>query len=67
MATGRTIIPFSGFSYYKIEYKGEIPTMLQGAYDEINNINEDKPRRQYRKVRKENGGSVPEVKSEPRK
>ena len=67
IAASRTIVPFSGFSYYKIEYKGEIPKKLQEAYDHINDINDDKPRKQYLRKRKENGGSVPEVKSEPRK
>jgi hypothetical protein len=57
-----TVIPFDGFSYYRINYNGEMPPKLLDAYDEINQINDEKPRRQYLKARKENGGILPEAK-----
>jgi hypothetical protein len=39
-----------------------MPPKLLDAYDEINQINDEKPRRQYLKARKENGGILPEAK-----
>jgi hypothetical protein len=59
---GKTIIPFDGFSYYRIDYDGQIPQKLTDAYNEINEINDQKPRRQYLKDRKRNGGLLPEAK-----
>lgn len=61
MKQSQTVIPFNGFSYYKIEYKGEIPKKLQESYDEINDLNEENPRRQYLKAREANGGVVKEA------
>jgi len=57
-----TIVPFNGFSYYKIDYNGQLPEKLQNSYDEINDINDEKPRKQYLKARNEIRGSMPEVK-----
>jgi hypothetical protein len=62
MMPSETVIPFDGFSYYRINYNGEMPPKLLDAYDEINQINDEKPRRQYLKARKENGGILPEAK-----
>jgi hypothetical protein len=63
MMPGESIIPFDGFSYYRIDYDGRIPDKLQKAFDEINDINDEKPRRQYLKARNENGGILPGAKS----
>ena len=62
MKAYKTIIPFDGFSYYRIDYNGNIPGKLLDAYNEINEINDKKPRRQYLNARKANGGVLPEAK-----
>ncbi len=50
------IVPYNGFSFYKIEYKGELPESLIEAYDKINDLNEEAPRKKFddkrRKYRK---------------
>jgi hypothetical protein len=33
-------IPFNGFSFYRIDYKGEIPKNLKKAYRQMNELNE---------------------------
>lgn len=53
-------IPFDGFSYYKIEYKGEWPQSLLKDYYEMNEINETPPRGNYEKDRRKNGGVLVE-------
>ena len=67
MMTAQNVIPFNGFSYYKIEYKGEIPEKLQEAYDEVSAIDDRDPRRQYQAARLKNGGVVPEGKMPAKK
>jgi hypothetical protein len=49
---GENIVPFNGFSYYKIDYPGEIPEALRKAYEELLELNEEKPREKYRDKRK---------------
>lgn len=44
-------IPFNGFSYFKIDYKGEIPKSLEKAYERINELNNEPPRNKFKKVR----------------
>lgn len=50
----KTEIPFNGFSYYKIKYNGEVPESLTDAYEKLDDIDEDKPRRKYKKERRKN-------------
>lgn len=50
----QTTIPFNGFSLYKIKYNGEVPASLTDAYGNLEEINEDKPRRKYIIERKRN-------------
>ena len=57
-----TTIPFNGFSYYKIDYKGELPEKLLDAYYEMNDLNKTKPRKKYEKKRENLGLPVMEVK-----
>ncbi len=45
-------IPYNGFSYYKIEYKGELPDFLLRAYKEMDGLNNEGPREKYQKERK---------------
>jgi hypothetical protein len=51
-------IPYDGFSYYKIDYKGELPRQLQAAYQDMDDLNETKPRAKYDKERKKVDGGV---------
>jgi hypothetical protein len=46
------IVPFNGFSFYKIEYQGEIPESLIRAYKEMNELNNEAPRKKYKHDRK---------------
>jgi len=50
-----TTIPFNGFSYYKIDYKGKVPESLQKAFDEMSQLNDERPRIKYEKDRAKNG------------
>ena len=47
-----TVIPYNGFSFYKITYQGEIPQALTRAYTEMNELNDHSPREKFRKVRR---------------
>jgi hypothetical protein len=49
----QNVIPYNGFSYYRIEYKNELPAWLIKAYKEMNKINNDPPRRKLRLARQE--------------
>ncbi len=48
----KTTIPFDGFSYYEIQYKGEMPRELLKAYQKMNELNTESPRIQYLKQHK---------------
>jgi hypothetical protein len=48
------VIPFYGFSFYKITYKGEFPTSLLKAYRQMNEFNNEAPRKKYQEERKKN-------------
>ena len=50
--TGENIIPYNGFSFYKIEYKGEFPESLIKAYQKMNELNDEAPRKEFKKDRK---------------
>ena len=47
-----TSIPFDGFSYYDIQYKGDFPPELLKAYQKMNELNGESPRIKYRKEHK---------------
>ncbi|MDD4970035.1 MAG: DUF748 domain-containing protein [Paludibacter sp.] len=49
-----TVIPFNGYSFYKITYKGEYPASLLKAYRKMNELNNDDPRKEYIKKRNNN-------------
>jgi hypothetical protein len=40
-------VPYNGFSYFKIAYPGDMPRELQKAYDELNKLDEEYPRKKY--------------------
>jgi hypothetical protein len=48
----KNTIPFDGFSYYEIQYKGDIPPELLKAYQKMNELNADAPRIKYLKEHK---------------
>lgn len=45
-------IPYDGFSYFKLAYPGESPKALLKAYQRMNELNDDAPRKRYLKERK---------------
>ncbi|MGZ6501210.1 MAG: DUF748 domain-containing protein, partial [Bacteroidia bacterium] len=52
------VVPFNGFSYFKINYKGDIPESLIKAYDKLRELNEEAPRDKYLNLRQETPGSI---------
>ena len=54
MYTGENTIPYNGFSFYKIVYKGEFPDALLKAYRKMNDLNNEAPRKHYKNERKKN-------------
>ncbi len=51
-------IPYNGFSYFKLEYPGEIPAALHKAYQKMNDLNDEVPRKKYRAQRKKEAALV---------
>jgi hypothetical protein len=49
---GGNVIPYNGFSFYKIDYKGEFPESLNKAYQQMNELNNEAPRKKFRQGRK---------------
>ncbi len=47
-------IPFNGYSYYKLSYKGTLPSSLLKAYEKMNDLNSESPRSRFRKYREKN-------------
>ena len=50
-STSQNTIPYNGFSFYKITYKGELPDYLIKAYCKMNELDNEKPREKYQKER----------------
>ena len=55
---GENLIPYNGFSFYKIEYKGEFPESLTKAYQQMNKINDDELKKIFNKDRKKSGSTL---------
>jgi hypothetical protein len=53
MEASETGIPFNGFSYYKITYKGDFPESLLKAYSDINEMDNKRPRSKFKKEREQ--------------
>jgi len=49
---GGNVIPYNGFSFYKIDYKEEFPEYLIKAYQQMNELNSEAPRKKFRQERK---------------
>jgi hypothetical protein len=47
----RNVIPYNGFSFYKIEYEGELPKALTKAYEKIRELNDEAPRKNYERAK----------------
>lgn len=52
---GKNVIPYNGFSFYKIHYKGAFPEYLLKAYRKMNEFNNSAPRDKFTKERKKIG------------
>ncbi len=48
---GENIIPYNGFTFYRIDYKGEFPESLIKAYRKMNKLNNASPRKKYKEER----------------
>lgn len=55
ISTGENVIPYNGFSFYKIDYKGEFPESLIKAYNKMNELNDEAPRNKFKGERKKLG------------
>jgi hypothetical protein len=51
MHTGRSGIPYAGFSQFILSYPGTIPATLVEAYEEMNDLDDEGSRKKYRKQR----------------
>ena len=51
LAKAQNLIPYNGFSFYKIIYKGEFPEYLLDAYHKMDELNSENPRKKFRKAR----------------
>ena len=49
---GENNIPYNGFSFYKITYKGELPKSLIKAYFKMNELNNKAYRQRYKQEQK---------------
>ncbi len=47
----KNVVPYNGFSFYKIDYKGEFPDYLLKAYSKMNELNNEAPRDKFKKQR----------------
>jgi hypothetical protein len=47
-------IPYNGFSFYGIEYKGEWPEDLKEAYDKMMELDNESPRDKFKSAREKN-------------
>ena len=47
----KSVLPFNGYSFYKIIYHGELPEELLTAYSRMNELNNEVPRKAYKKDR----------------
>jgi hypothetical protein len=54
----RNITPYNGFSFYKIDYGNEYPKYLAKAYRQMNNLDDEAPRKKLKKTRGRNKEST---------
>lgn len=51
ISSGQNVIPYNGFSFYKMQYKGEFPEDVMKAYMKMNDFNDKTPRNLFQKER----------------
>lgn len=51
ISADQNVIPYNGFSFYKIVYKGDFPEKLMSAYMKMNELNDRAPRNLFKKQR----------------
>jgi len=56
--TAENNIPYNGFSFYKIEYKGELPKELIKAYQQMYEFDNESPRKRFRQEREKNNAEM---------
>jgi hypothetical protein len=50
----KNVVPYNGFSFFKIRYKNEFPDYVLKAYSEMNELNNSPPRDKFKKERRTN-------------
>jgi hypothetical protein len=58
---GEESIPYNGFSFFKILYKGGDPDALMKAYRKMNELNDEAPREKFKKERKQTKSALSEI------
>ena len=61
MYASESNVPYNGFSYFKLDYQGEIPKALHKAYEKMNDLNDETPRKKYLEQRKKEAAAVSQV------
>lgn len=61
MYSSLDVIPFNGFSYFKIDYRGVIPTALLEAYDRLIEMNDEPARVKYLQYMSASIDSLPQT------
>jgi hypothetical protein len=56
--SGENNIPYNGFSFFKIVYKGELPEALIKANQQMNDFNLVAPRKRFEKEREQNKSGI---------
>jgi len=51
------VIPYNGYSYYKITYPGEFPESLIKAYQKLDELNDQAPRKKFVQEREKSGSA----------
>lgn len=54
----KNVIPYNGYSYFKIDYKGELPKSLVKAYQTMNELNSEPPRGKFKEERKKSASEL---------
>jgi hypothetical protein len=52
ISAGQNVIPYNGYSFYKIQYQGEFPEELMKAYMKMNELNDRSPRYLFQNERR---------------
>jgi hypothetical protein len=52
------VIPYNGFSFYKITYKEKFPEYIINAYHQMNELNDEAPRKKFKNERRKNRNTL---------